>query len=91
MELFKGKKQRGIQIPAIYRNISKINSDYTSSSDVATDSHPITAITLFVGWVPRCKTICIWGVDHGSFELQESYPLLLPATKAAINTKLDQN
>ena len=80
--------------------IIKIQLDYTPSSDAAIDSFPITAITLFVGGIPRiCKiiqfaqsvhvVICI--VDHGSFELQESYPLLLPATKAAINTKLDQN
>ena len=76
--------------------IIKIQLDYTPSSDVALDSFPITAITLFVGGITRCKIfrifICIDSiVDDGSFELLESYPLLLPTTKAAINAKLNQH
>ena len=43
----------------------KSKLDYTPSSDVALDSFPITAITLFVGRIPRWKIIVIYVVRPG--------------------------
>ena len=69
---FKRKKQRGIKVPTsptfstwIRHRKIKSKFNYTASSEVALDTFPLTAITLFVSWVPRCEMLFISVVDSG--------------------------